>query len=127
MGKFRGKGEVGFGGDFLTACRAPGLGLSQVEQELGGGCIRTVLAGGGMSGMCLRARPPQPDKGGLPPTHIRGISKGNVPKNRDQPGMGCGPEPLAGLGGVRGRQSLDTVSPGHPAETNPRLPSVGQS
>lgn len=74
VGKFRGKGEVGFGGDFLTAARAPGSGLSSVGWWGLRGRYAWHVPGGlapqpAKKGVCS-GTPPQPRRSGQ--SHCQG-------------------------------------------------------
>lgn len=88
--------------------------------EPGGGCIRAELAEGEVCLACAQGPHSLEWKGvclGTPPPHCssQGHFQGKCPKNRGQPGIGSGP-------GTPWRSELARDCP---AETGPRLPSVG--
>lgn len=91
MGEFHGKGEVGFGEDFLTAFIPPGLGLSaswelvEAASQLGG--VRGAPPKSVTEGVCGEP-PPRSHHSG------QGCFQGKCPRNQVQTGaVGSGPQP----------------------------------
>lgn len=69
----------------------------------------------GRKGVCSSTTPP-------PLVQVRIVSKGSVPRNRGQPGVGSG---LESHTEASSGQSVGELAKRGPAKTDPRLPSAG--